>query len=149
MRIQPNRQFALYRMAFYQHFEMCSIVEIEHMSWMHKISNLIHAIMIYAKQNPKPNQTKISPTQQSKYFSYHLYIQTNKMNPRSPSLSFSRTHIIRLAYIFHQQHTHIFLNNIFQDMLLLYGIHYGLSMGRRTSVWVIFYCDYLNECTHI
>lgn len=34
---------------FYRHFEMCSIVEIEHMSWKHKIynkTNLIHAAVI-------------------------------------------------------------------------------------------------------
>lgn len=68
-----------------QYFEMCSIVEIEHMSWMHEFRILF---TLHAKRNRKTNQTQQNITtttaQQTKYFSYHLRIQTNK-NRRSTS----------------------------------------------------------------
>lgn len=114
MRIQPNRQFALYRMAFYQHFEMSSIVEIEHMSWMHKISNLIHAIMIYAKQNPKPNQTKpksaqlnnrnifliISTFKQTKWTHVPLLSLSHTLTSYASHISFTNSILISFSTIF-------------------------------------------------
>lgn len=114
---------------------MCSIVDIEHMSWMHEFLNLIYA-SCQTKPQTNPNLSKSEATQRNiiaiewtKYFSYNLHIheckQANKQkatlhssSPRlnlcqPPSFHNPTTKCVSFAI----SSTHIFLNNNFQDIL--------------------------------